>query len=324
MNILVTGVAGFVGMHVAQALLQRGDRVLGIDNLDPYYSPQLKRLRLAQLAPHSGFEFVQQDIAEAAGLEAAYKQMKIERVVHLAAQAGVRHSIDHPQAYTHSNLLGFANVIELCRRMQVQHLVYASSSSVYGANKTLPYAETDPVDHPVSLYAATKKSNELVAHAYSHLHGLPTTGLRFFTVYGPWGRPDMSYFVFADAIVRQQPIRLFNRGDMQRDFTAVSDVVDAVLRVLDKPPQAQAGLAPARVFNVGGNQPVGLGEFVDLLEQCMGQRTQRIAAPMQAGDVPSTWANISAIGAWVGWRPTTPLAEGLLGFARWYREVWLA
>jgi UDP-glucuronate 4-epimerase len=239
------------------------------------------------------------------------------------AQAGVRHSIDHPEAYVHSNLQGFANVLELGRDADVRHLVYASSSSVYGSNAKLPFSETDSVDHPNSLYAATKKSNELMAHAYSHVHGLPTTGLRFFTVYGPWGRPDMAYFRFAEAIMQGKPIEVFNHGNMQRDFTEVDDVVDGVLRVLDKPPPSEDGQPPWRVFNVGNNQPVGLSEFIDTLERCLGRRAERVGRPMQAGDVVATWAHVDAMREWVGWQPRTTLANGLSRFARWHREVWL-
>jgi len=301
LNVLVTGAAGFIGMHTALRLLERGDAVLGIDNLNAYYDPALKHARLALLRSHLGFRFAETDIADRPGLDAQFRDFKPDRVVHLAAQAGVRYSISHPQAYGESNLVGFLNVLEACRQFPVEHLVYASSSSVYGGNRKLPFSEQDAVDHPVSLYAATKKANELMAHSYSHLFRIPTTGLRFFTVYGPWGRPDMAYFSFTRDILAGRPIDVFNHGQMRRDFTYIDDIVDGVVATLDKPatpdvahdplaPHADRSDAPYRVFNIGNQQPVMLGDFITAIEQALGRAAVRQNQPMQAGDVLETEA----------------------------------
>jgi UDP-glucuronate 4-epimerase len=330
MKVLLTGAAGFIGMHTALRLLQRGDTVLGIDNLNAYYDPALKRARLAQLQSHEGFSFAETDIADRSRFEAQFRGCKPDRVVHLAAQAGVRYSISHPQAYGESNLVGFLNVLEACRQFPVEHLVYASSSSVYGGNRKLPFAERDAVDHPVSLYAATKKANELMAHSYSHLFRLPTTGLRFFTVYGPWGRPDMAYFSFTRDILAGRPIEVFNHGQMRRDFTYIDDIVDGVVATLDKPATPDAGHdplspladrsdAPYRVFNIGNQQPVMLGDFITAIEQAVGKAALRVNKPMQPGDVLETQADVSALEHWTGLRPSTGLAEGMVRFVDWYR-----
>jgi len=321
MHILLTGAAGFIGLHTAQRLLARGDTVTGIDNLNDYYDPALKQARLALLNGHPGFRFQALDVAERAGMERLFAGQRFDAVVHLAAQAGVRYSITHPHAYLESNLTGFGHVLEGCRAQGVGHLVYASSSSVYGGNTKMPFAETDAVDHPVSLYAATKKANELMAHTYSHLYRLPTTGLRFFTVYGPWGRPDMAYFSFTKAVLEGRPIDVFNHGDMKRDFTYIDDIVEGVLRVLDKPatPEA-AGAAPYRVFNIGNHDPVPLLDFIACIEQATGRIATKNLLPMQPGDVPATYASTEALRDWVGFAPSTPLAEGIGRFVRWYRE----
>jgi len=321
MHILLTGAAGFIGLHTAQRLLARGDTVTGIDNLNDYYDPALKQARLALLNGHPGFRFQALDVAERTGMERLFAGQRFDAVVHLAAQAGVRYSITHPHAYLESNLTGFGHVLEGCRAQGVGHLVYASSSSVYGGNTKMPFAETDAVDHPVSLYAATKKANELMAHTYSHLYRLPTTGLRFFTVYGPWGRPDMAYFSFTKAVLEGRPIDVFNHGDMKRDFTYIDDIVEGVLRVLDKPatPDA-AGAAPYRVFNIGNHDPVPLLDFIACIEQATGRIATKNLLPMQPGDVPATYASTEALRDWVGFAPSTPLAEGIGRFVRWYRE----
>jgi len=319
MKVLVTGAAGFVGMHTCLRLLARGDEVVGVDNLNDYYDPTLKQDRLARLAPHPLFRFHRLDIAERAGVARLFEAEAFDRVVHLAAQAGVRYSLQNPHAYAESNLTGFVNVLEGCRHQRVQHLVFASSSSVYGGNTKMPFAETDPVDRPVSLYAATKKANELMAHTYSHLYGLPTTGLRFFTVYGPWGRPDMAYFLFTRAILEGRPIDVFNHGDMKRDFTYIDDIVEGVLRVLGRaatPPEG-AG-APHRVFNIGNHDPVPLLEFIGCIERRLGRTADKRLLPMQDGDVPATYADITALERWVGFKPSTPLAEGIDRFVDWY------
>lgn len=320
MNILLTGVAGFIGMHTARLLLERGDSVLGIDNLNPYYAVSLKEARLATLAHQPGFRFQHTDVADRRAMAELFARERFDAVVHLAAQAGVRYSITHPEAYLDSNLSGFGHVLEVCRAQGVRHLVYASSSSVYGGNTHLPFAETDAVDRPVSLYAATKKANELMAHTYSHLFALPTTGLRFFTVYGPWGRPDMAYFLFTQAILAGRPIPVFNHGQMQRDFTYIDDVVEGVLRVLDKPATPEGpGAAPYRVFNIGNHQPVPLLEFIGCIEKTLGQTAEKQYWPMQDGDVPSTHASIDALRDWVGFAPSTPLAVGIPRFIDWYK-----
>jgi UDP-glucuronate 4-epimerase len=311
MKVLVTGVAGFIGMHCAQRLLARGDEVVGIDNLSPYYSVDLKRDRLKQIA----VRFFETDIADASSLENVFRDEKPEAVLHLAAQAGVRYSLENPASYVQANLVGFANLLECCRRHPPRHLVFASSSSVYGSNRKLPWSEGDNVDHPVSLYAATKKSNELMAHAYSHLYGLPATGLRYFTVYGPWGRPDMSPMLFAAAIMEERPIQVFNHGDMQRDFTYIDDVVEGTLRVLDRP-------SPYAVFNIGNHQPVSLLDYIGELERALGKKATLEMKPMQPGDVKSTYADTRALQQAVGFVPSTQLRDGLARFAGWFRNYY--
>jgi UDP-glucuronate 4-epimerase len=312
MRVLVTGVAGFIGMHCAKRLLARGDEVVGIDNLSPYYSVELKKDRLKQL---QGLEFRQLDIADASSLRSFFEKAKPQLVLHLAAQAGVRYSLENPQSYVQSNLVGFANVLECCRHYPPEHLVFASSSSVYGANTKLPWSETDNVDHPVSLYAATKKSNELMAHVYSHLYGLPATGLRFFTVYGPWGRPDMSPMLFARAIMDGKPLQVFNHGDMQRDFTYIDDVVEGTIRVLDKPSRYA-------LYNIGNHQPVGLLEYIAALERALGKKAALEMKPMQPGDVKATYADTRALADAVGFAPATPLGDGLARFAEWFMNYY--
>jgi UDP-glucuronate 4-epimerase len=318
-RVLVTGAAGFIGMHCAARLAARGDEVLGVDNLSPYYSVELKRDRLRQLERSTRFAFEQVDIAEAGALERAMARVQPAAVLHLAAQPGVRYSLENPSSYVQSNLVGFANVLEACRHCPPRHLVYASSSSVYGVNPKLPWSETDNVDHPISLYAATKKANELMAHTYSHLFGLPATGLRYFTVYGPWGRPDMSPMLFARAIMEGKPIQVFNHGDMQRDFTYVDDVVEATLRVLDRP---APGTPPHRVLNVGNHQPVRLLDYIALLERALGREAIKELRPMQPGDVPATYADTRALHEAAGFAPATPLAEGLARFADWFKRYY--
>ena len=313
MKILVTGAAGFIGMHCARRLLERGEEVIGIDNLSPYYSVKLKEDRLAQLE-HPRFRSVRLDIAEEKPLLALFQQHKPEAVLHLAAQAGVRHSLTNPQAYIQANVVGFANVLECCRRHPPRHLVYASSSSVYGSN-AVPWSESQNVDHPVSLYAATKKANELMAHAYSHVHRLKTTGLRYFTVYGPWGRPDMSAMLFAQAIVQGKPIEVFNHGDMQRDFTYIDDIVEGTLRVLDQP-------APCAIYNIGNHQPVGLLDYIAALERAFGAKAKLEMKPMQPGDVKATYADTTALAKAVGFAPSTPLDVGLARFAGWFKSYY--
>jgi UDP-glucuronate 4-epimerase len=312
MKILVTGVAGFIGMHCAQRLLERGDEVVGIDNLSTYYSVQLKKDRLARLK-NPRFEFQHVDIANAEELNKVFETEKPDAVLHLAAQAGVRYSLVNPQSYVQTNLVGFANLLESCRRHPPRHLVFASSSSVYGANPNLPWSESHNVDHPVSLYAATKKSNELMAHVYNHVYGLNATGLRFFTVYGPWGRPDMSPMLFAQAITQGKPIQVFNHGDMQRDFTYIDDIVEGTIRVLDKP-------APYAVYNIGNHQPVALLDYIAALERALGKEAKLDMQPMQPGDVKATYADTSALQKAVGFAPSTPLATGLARFAEWFKS----
>jgi UDP-glucuronate 4-epimerase len=314
MKVLVTGVAGFIGMHCAQRLLGRGDEVVGVDNLSPYYSVELKRARLKQLEQRT-FRFHELDIANAAPLAALFEREKPQAVLHLAAQAGVRHSLVNPASYVQSNLVGFANVLEACRAFAPQHLVFASSSSVYGKNAKLPWSETDNVDHPISLYAATKKANELSAHAYSHLYGLKTTGLRYFTVYGPWGRPDMSAMLFAQAMLDGKPIPVFNHGDMQRDFTYIDDIAEGTLRVLDKPAQYA-------IYNIGNHTPVGLLDYIAALERALGAKARLEMRPMQPGDVKATYADTRALAKAVGFMPATPLESGLARFAEWFRSYY--
>ncbi|MEO0315671.1 MAG: hypothetical protein RI928_2127 [Pseudomonadota bacterium] len=316
-TILVTGAAGFIGMHCSAKLLAQGHQVIGIDNLNDYYDPRLKQARLAQLNSHPGFRFIQTDIADRDALEKLFTEMRPERVLHLAAQAGVRYSLKNPHAYVQSNLVGFVNILEGCRHHGVRHLVYASSSSVYGANTKVPFAVGDAVDHPVSLYAATKKSNELMAYSYSHLYGIPTTGLRFFTVYGPWGRPDMSPWLFTSAILEGRTIDVFNHGKMQRDFTYVDDIVEGTLRVLDHVPE---GAPPYRLYNIGNHQPVELMDFIGTLERVLGMEAKKNFLPMQAGDVPVTYADTDDLRRDVGFAPSTPLSQGLQHWADWYRS----
>lgn len=323
MKILVTGVAGFIGMHVARRLLDNGYEVVGIDNLNEYYDPQLKKDRLACLECFSDFNFVKLDIVDRCNLDRLFAAHKFSGVIHLAAQAGVRYSIQNPHSYAQSNLVGFVNMLECCRQQKIAHFVYASSSSVYGGNIKQPFAENDPVDSPVSLYAATKKANELMAHSYSHLYGLPTTGLRFFTVYGPWGRPDMAYYLFTTAILTNQPIDVFNHGDMKRDFTYIDDIVEGVVRVLDKPPVVDLGIkAPALVFNIGNHTPVQLLDFIGVIERNLGKDATKRFLPMQDGDVPATYADVSALQNWVGFKPSTSLEVGVKNFVSWYREYY--
>jgi UDP-glucuronate 4-epimerase len=318
MSILVTGAAGFIGSHVCLHLLQRGDEVIGVDDLNDYYDPSLKQARLARLEGHDGFSFVRGDIAQPGVLEAACSGRAISKIVHLAAQAGVRYSLENPRAYIRSNVSGHLEVLEFCRAIgTVEHLVYASSSSVYGGNKKVPFSEDDRVDHPVSLYAATKRSDELMSHAYAHLYGLAQTGLRYFTVYGPWGRPDMAYWMFTKAILERRPIRVFNRGDLWRDFTYIDDVVSATVKVLDRPP----GEAEPRhrIYNIGHNSPEHLGRFIDLLEELLGVEAIRQYEPMQPGDVEQTFADITRLHDDFGFSPAVPLSDGLKRFIDWYR-----
>ncbi len=333
MNILVTGAAGFIGSALALRLLQRGDRVLGLDNLNDYYDVKLKEARLARLRAHAGFEFEKIDIAERERMARLFAEHRFDAVIHLAAQAGVRYSIEHPGAYVDANLVGFANVIEGARRSKVGHFVFASSSSVYGANAKLPFAEDDNIDHPVSLYAATKKANELMAHSYAHLYRLPCTGLRFFTVYGPWGRPDMALFKFTRGILAGEAIPVFNRGEMVRDFTYVDDIVEGVIRVIDRPAQADpawsalapkpsSSNAPYRIYNIGNSQPVKLMRYIQVLEQCLGKKAKLDLLPLQAGDVPETIADVSRLEAAVGFKPATPVEIGIRHFVEWYRAYY--
>ena len=317
MKVLITGCAGFIGMYVAERLLARGDQVVGVDNLNDYYDVSLKEARLARLRPHSSFRDIRLDIADRAGMAALFANERPDAVINLAAQAGVRYSLKNPLAYADSNLLGFVNVLEGCRHNGVKHLVYASSSSVYGGNTKVPFAEDDNVDHPVSLYAATKKANELMAYSYSHLYGMPSTGLRFFTVYGPWGRPDMAYFSFTQAILAERPIDVFNHGKMRRDFTYIDDIAEGVIRVLDKP---ATGEPPHTVYNIGNHQPVELMEFIDILEDALGRKAVRNFLPMQDGDVPITYADTARLQATVGFVPSTPLRDGIGRFVAWYRD----
>jgi UDP-glucuronate 4-epimerase len=333
MNILVTGAAGFIGMHVCERLLARGDAVVGLDNLNDYYDPSLKQARLARLTPHGAFRFVAMDVANRDGMATLFATQHFDCVVHLAAQAGVRSSIDNPHVYIDSNLVGFINILEGCRHSRVEHLVYASSSSVYGSNTQMPFSESHAVDHPASLYAATKKANELMAHTYSHVFGLPTTGLRFFTVYGPWGRPDMALFKFTKAMIAGQPIDVYNHGRMVRDFTYIDDIVTGVVGVVDRVPATDAAYdaahpdparshAPYRVFNIGNSQPVQLMAFVEAIEAALGVTAEKHFLPLQDGDVPGTHADVSALTAWTGVSPSTPVREGVQRFVDWYRAYY--
>jgi len=331
LKVLVTGAAGFIGMHVSQILLGRGDEVVGLDNLNDYYDPQLKHDRLARLTGKPGFSFVKMDVADREGMAKLFAEQHFDRVVHLAAQAGVRYSIENPHAYIDSNIVGFTNILEGCRHNKVQHLVYASSSSVYGGNTQMPFSEHQGVDHPVSLYAATKKANELMAHTYSHLFGLPTTGLRFFTVYGPWGRPDMALFLFTKAIIEGRPINVFNHGNMVRDFTFIDDIAEGVVRTLDRiadaDPAYDANTAdparsnvPYRIFNIGNQNPTKLMTFIEAIESSVGREAQKNFMPLQDGDVPATHADVEELAQWTGFRPATPVPEGIGRFVAWYRE----
>ena len=328
-KILVTGAAGFIGMHTASRLLDRGDTVVGLDNLNDYYLPQLKLDRLAQLTSCPGFQFEKVALEDRDGINRLFKTNTFDSVIHLAAQAGVRYSLTNPQAYVDANLVGFVNILEACRHSQVAHLTYASSSSVYGSNRKIPFSVDDRVDHPVSLYAATKKANELMAHTYSHLFGLPTTGLRFFTVYGPWGRPDMAMWMFTKAILAGKPIDVFNHGKMKRDFTFVDDIVEGVIRTNDTIPKPLAvssdaddsqTAAPYRVYNIGNNQPVELMHLIETLEQALGCTAEKNMLPMQPGDVPATYANIDALQRDVGFRPSTSIEVGVKKFVDWYKS----
>ena len=321
-RVLVTGCAGFIGMHTAAKLLDAGVAVLGVDNLDPYYDVSLKEARLAQLDGRPGFRFQRVDLADAQATEQLFADHVLTHVVHLAGQPGVRYSLVNPPAYFRNNLTAFGHVLEACRHANVEHLIYASSSSVYGANHTLPFSEEQNVDHPSSLYAATKKANELIAHSYSHLYGLPTTGLRFFTVYGPWGRPDMAPMLFTKAILAGEPIRVFNDGKMRRDFTYVDDAVEATVRLVDKPPGSESAGARSAIYNVGNHDAVELEAFIDTLERLLGRTAVKIYAPMQPGDVPATFAATDRLAAVTGFAPRTPLAEGLERFVAWYREYY--
>jgi len=333
-SVLVTGAAGFIGAAVVERLLERGERVVGLDNLNAYYDPALKRARLERLeaaAQPGQLRFAELDVVDGGALSALVAAETTDRVIHLAAQAGVRYSIENPGVYIQSNLVGFGSVLEACRHQGVAHLVYASSSSVYGGNRQMPFSEQHAVNHPVSLYAASKKANELMAHTYSHLYGVPATGLRFFTAYGPWGRPDMAPMLFARAILAGEPIKVFNQGRMQRDFTYIDDIAEGVIRCLDKPatadphfdplhPNPATAAVPHRLFNIGNSQPIELLRFIDVLEQALGREAIRDLQPMQPGDVPATAADTSALEAWVGFRPTTPIETGVERFAAWYRE----
>jgi len=330
-NVLVTGCAGFIGLFVVQRLLQDGYTVTGIDNLNGYYDPRLKRARLAQLQGAQGFSFHEADIADHVALDTIVKQAKPDAIINLAAQAGVRYSLQNPRAYVDSNVVGFLNILEACRHNEVRHLVYASTSSVYGANPKMPFSVSDNVDHPVSLYAATKKSNELMAHAYSHLYGLPVTGLRFFTVYGPWGRPDMAYYIFTQKVLAGEPIDVFNHGRSRRDFTYVDDIVEGIVQVLARVPRPDptwgerggdpaTSTAPYRLYNIGNNTPEPLSALIEAIEDCCGRKAEKRYLPAQPGDVDATWADIDALQRDTGFRPTTPLRHGIERFVRWYRE----
>ena len=338
MKILVTGNAGFIGFHVARALLKRGDEVVGFDSINSYYDVKLKQARLDILAREAGegqYSFVQVDLSDRAALDACFSAHRFDRVIHLAAQAGVRHSITHPEDYVSSNLVGFSHMLEACRHQKVPHLTYASSSSVYGANRTMPFSEQHGVDHPLHMYAATKRANELMAHAYSNLFALPTTGLRFFTVYGPWGRPDMALFLFTKNILEGKPIQLFNHGNHTRDFTFVDDIVEGVIRVSDQiaepngqwnalTPDTATSFAPFRLFNIGNSSPVNLSEYIETLEEALGKKAIREMLPLQAGDIPDTFADVSALQHATGYRPATSVRDGVRQFVAWYREYYAA
>jgi UDP-glucuronate 4-epimerase len=332
-TILVTGAAGFIGYHVSRALAERGDHVIGIDNLNDYYDVTLKQARLKQLQPLTNFSFQQTEMADRAAMEALFHEHQPQLVVHMAAQAGVRYSLENPHSYVNSNVVGFLNVLEGCRAYNISHLVFASSSSVYGANRTMPFSVHHNVDHPVSLYAATKKSNELMAHTYSHLYGIPTTGLRFFTVYGPWGRPDMATFKFTKAILEGCPIDVYNYGKMSRDFTYIDDIVEGIVRTLDRPaegnedwsghqPDPSSSYAPYRLFNIGNNQPVELLHFIEVLENCLGRTAEKNLLPLQPGDVLATYADVEDLMATTGFEPKTSIEDGLQKFVEWYCDYY--
>jgi len=329
MKMLVTGAAGFIGFHTARKLLGRGDEVVGIDNMNSYYDPALKAARLDLLERYPNFRFLKVDIADRAAIETMFNRERFQRVVHLAAQAGVRHSIEHPHAYVDSNITGYLHIIEGCRRTGVEHLVYASTSSVYGANTKMPFSVHQSVDHPLTLYAATKKANELMAHSYSHLYGLPTTGLRFFTVYGPWGRPDMALFLFTKSILEGRPIDVFNFGHHKRDFTYVDDIVQGVVAAMDRiaepnpawdsaNPDPATSRGPYRIYNIGNGQPVELLEYISILEKCLNKTAIKNLLPMQLGDVSESWADVTALARDIGYQPSTPVAEGIARFVEWY------
>ena len=330
---MVTGAAGFIGFHVSQLLLERGDQVVGVDNLNDYYDVRLKRDRLRQLSGQANFSFAEIDVADRQALPELFASARLEVVIHLAAQAGVRYSLENPHAYVDSNLVGFVNILEACRHHGIRHLTYASSSSVYGANTRMPFSVHDNVDHPLSLYAATKKANELLAHTYSHLYELPTTGLRFFTVYGPWGRPDMALFKFTRAILQDRPIEVYNHGQMQRDFTYIDDIAQGVVRAADRVPAGDPAWSsetpdpgrsrgPFRIYNIGNHQPVQLLYLIEVLEGCLGRKAQQNLMPMQPGDVPATYADVEDLVADVGFRPETPIEEGVRRFVTWYRAYY--
>lgn len=326
MKVLITGVAGFIGYHLAQRLLTDGEQVYGIDNLNDYYDVNLKKARLAQLTPNSNFQFQLLDLNNRQGILQLFQSQNFDCIVNLAAQAGVRHSLENPFAYVDTNLVGFANILEATRHTQPQHLVFASSSSVYGANTKIPFSLKDNVDNPVSLYAATKKANELMAHSYSHLYSLPITGLRFFTVYGPWGRPDMAYFKFVRAIEQNKPINVFNYGKMQRDFTYIDDVIEGVVRVMHQPPILQHkndnSNARYKIYNIGNNKPVELLTFIEIIEKAMGKSAQKNFLPMQPGDVPCTYADVDELIQDIGFKPTTTIEQGIENFVRWYKDFY--
>ena len=330
---LVTGAAGFIGFHTSQRLLKQGARVIGLDNLNTYYEVKLKEDRLRQLTENSNFSFVSADLSDRDAVTSVFADQQLDFIIHLAAQAGVRYSLENPHAYIDSNLVGFTNILEGCRHHKVKHLVYASSSSVYGANTKMPFSIHHNVDHPVSLYAATKKANELMAHTYSHLFNLPTTGLRFFTVYGPWGRPDMALFIFTRAILEGTPIDVYNHGKMRRDFTYVDDRVEGILRVTENIPSGNAAWqgdqpdpgtsrAPYRIYNIGNNEPVELLRFIEIIEECIGRKAEKRMLPIQPGDVPATYADVDDLMADVGFAPRTPIEQGIANFVAWYREYY--
>ncbi len=350
MKILVTGTAGFIGFHLAKRLIERGDEVVGLDSINDYYDISVKYGRLEQTgidyhkaqfneiissSKHPNYRFIKLNLEDKAGIDELFKNERFDRVCNLAAQAGVRYSLENPQAYIDANIVGFTNILEACRHNNIEHLAYASSSSVYGLNETMPFSTSHNVDHPVSLYAASKKSNELMAHCYSHLFGLPTTGLRFFTVYGPWGRPDMALFIFTKAIIEDKPIDVFNFGEMKRDFTYVDDIVEGVIRVIDNPPKGNpqwsgktpdpsASKAPYKVYNIGNSSPVRLMDFIEAIEEAIGKKAQKNMLPIQPGDVPATWADVTDLTEDMGYKPDTPVKEGINRFVKWYRDFYKA